>query len=84
MEEVIRLPQAPPPHEAVHWTIREMGKAVGLAASSVREIRKAHGLIPHRWRQFYLPNDRAFAENRYDMVGAKFDRNYQMSATSPE
>ncbi len=31
--EVIRLTQAPPPHEATHWTIRAMGKAVGLAFS---------------------------------------------------
>jgi len=41
--EVIRLTQEPPPHEATHWTIRAMGKAVGLAASTVREIWKAHG-----------------------------------------
>ena len=46
--EVIRLTQAPPPHEATHWTIRAMGKAVGLAASTVRSIWKAHGLSPHR------------------------------------
>ena len=52
--EVLRLTQAPPPHEATHWTLRAMGKAVGLAASLVREIWKAHGLSPHRWRQFKL------------------------------
>ncbi len=27
--EVIRLTQAPPPHEATHWTIRAMGKGRG-------------------------------------------------------
>jgi hypothetical protein len=42
--DVIRLTQGPPPHEATHWTIRAMGKAVGLAASTVRSIWKAHGL----------------------------------------
>ena len=67
--EVIRLTQEPPPHEATHWTIRAMGKAVGLAASTVREIWKAHGLSPHRWRQFKLSNDRAFAEKLHDVVG---------------
>jgi transposase len=67
--EVIRLTQDPPPHEATHWTIRAMGKAVGLAASTVREIWKAHGLSPHRWRQFKLSNDRAFAEKLRDVVG---------------
>ena len=67
--EAIRLTQEPPPHEATHWTIRAMGKAVGLAASTVREIWKAHGLSPHRWRQFKLSNDRAFAEKLHDVVG---------------
>ena len=28
MAEVIRLTQDAPPHEATHWTIRAMGKAV--------------------------------------------------------
>lgn len=67
--EVIRLTQDAPPHEATHWTVRAMGKAVGLAASTVRTIWKAHGLSPHRWRQFKLSNDRAFAEKLHDVVG---------------
>ena len=66
--EVIRLTQEPPPHEATHWTIRAMGKAVGLAASTVRSIWKAHGLSPHRWRQFKLSNDPAFAKKLKDVV----------------
>jgi transposase len=67
--EVIRLTHEPPPHEATHWTIRAMGKTVGLAASTVRTIWKAHGLSPHRWRQFKLSNDRAFVEKLHDVVG---------------
>ena len=67
--EVIHLTQEPPPHEATHWTIRAMGKAVGLAASTVRSIWKAHGLSPHRWRQFKLSNDPAFANKLRDVVG---------------
>ena len=35
---VIRLTQTDPPHEATHWTLRAMAKAVGLAASTVRDI----------------------------------------------
>jgi transposase len=66
---VIRLTQEPPPHEATHWTVRAMGKAVGLAASTVRAIWKAHGLSPHRWRQFKLSNDPAFAAKLHDVVG---------------
>ena len=67
--EVLRLTQEPPPHEATHWTIRAMGRAVGLAASTVRSIWKSHGLSPHRWRQFKLSNDRAFVEKLQDVVG---------------
>ena len=32
-------------------------------------IWKAHGLSPHRWRQFKLSNDPAFAEKLADIVG---------------
>ncbi len=67
--EVIRLTQEPPPHEATHWTLRAMAKQVGLAASTVRGIWKAHGLSPHRWRQFKLSNDPAFADKLHDVVG---------------
>ena len=69
IDEVVRLTLEPPPHEATHWTVRAMGKAVGLAASTVRAIWKAHGLSPHRWRQFKVSNDPAFAEKLNDVVG---------------
>ena len=44
-------------------------KRLKLAASTVRAIWQAHGLSPHRWRQFKLSNDRAFAEKLHDVVG---------------
>lgn len=68
-QEVVRLTLAPPPHEATHWTLRAMAKAVGLAASTIQGIWKAHGLAPHRWRQFKLSRDPAFAEKLHDVVG---------------
>ena len=67
--EVIRLTLAPPPHEATHWTLRAMARAAGLAASTVQGIWKAHGLAPHRWRQFKLSKDPAFAEKLHKVVG---------------
>lgn len=67
--DVVRLTLAPPPHEATHWTLRAMAKAVGLAASTVQSIWKAHGLAPHRWRQFKLSRDPAFAQKLQDVVG---------------
>jgi len=71
--EVIRLTQTPPPHQATHWTLRAMAKAVGLAASTVRAIWQAHGLSPHRWRQFKLSNDPEFAKKLTDVVGLYVD-----------
>ena len=35
----------------------------------MRDIWQAHGLAPHRWRQFKLSNDKAFAEKLHDVVG---------------
>lgn len=67
--EVIRLTQEAPDHEATHWTLRAMAARVGLAPSTVRAIWQAHGLSPHRWRQFKLSNDPAFAGKLRDVVG---------------
>ena len=39
--EILRLTQAPPPHEATHWTLRAMAKIAGVAASTVQGIWKA-------------------------------------------
>jgi transposase len=69
VEEVVRLTLKPPPHEATHWTLRAMARVVGLGASTVRGIWKAHGLSPHRWRQFKLSNDPAFAKKLREVVG---------------
>ena len=69
VQEIIRLTQLPPPMEATHWTLRAMAKASGVAASTVQAIWKAHGLAPHRWRQFKLSNDPAFVEKLTDVVG---------------
>ena len=71
--EVVRLTHQPPPFEATHWTLRAMAKVAGIAASTVQAIWKAHGLSPHRWRQFKLSNDPAFAEKLTDIVGLYVD-----------
>lgn len=48
--------------------LRAMVKAVASAASTMRSIRNAHDLSPHRWRQFELSNDPEFAKKLHDMV----------------
>ena len=66
---IVRLTQTPPAGEATHWTLRAMAKAAGVAASTVRTIWQAHGLTPHRWRQFKLSTDPAFVDKVRDIVG---------------
>jgi hypothetical protein len=50
-----------------------MAKIAGIAASTVQAIWKAHDLSPHRFRQFKLSNDQAFAEKLAEIVGLYVD-----------
>lgn len=69
VNKIVALTLQPPPHEATHWTLRAMAKVAGVAASTVQAIWQAHGLSPHRWRQFKLSNDPQFVEKLHDIVG---------------
>ena len=67
--EVVRLTQAPPPHEATHWTARAMAKAVGARCrDGAAHLGRARAQ-PHRWRVFKLSKDPAFVEKLHDIVG---------------
>jgi transposase len=46
-----------------------MATEVGISVSSVQRIWRAHGLQPHRVRQFKLSNDPKFVEKLRDVVG---------------
>jgi hypothetical protein len=50
-----------------------MAAQVGISASAVRRIWKAHGLQPHRWRNFKLSNDPQFVDKLRDVVGLYVD-----------
>jgi hypothetical protein len=50
-----------------------MAKAAGLSVSSVQRIWRAHGLQPHRMRQFKLSNDPRFVDKLRDVVGLYVD-----------
>jgi len=69
VKKIVALTLAPPLHEATHWTLRAMARVAGVAASTVQSIWQAHGLSPHRWRQFKLSNDPQFVEKLHDIVG---------------
>ena len=62
-----------PPGETTHWTGAAMAKAVGVSISSVQRIWRAHGLQPHRVRQFKLSKDPEFVDKLRDIVGLYVD-----------
>src|SRR5258706_226730 len=50
-----------------------MAKVVGISASSVQRIWRAHGLQPHRVKQFKLSTDPRFVDKLRDVVGLYVD-----------
>ena len=72
-QRVVTLTQTDPPAEATHWTSAMMAKAVGISASSVQRIWRAHGLQPHRVKQFKLSTDPQFVDKLRDIVGLYVD-----------
>jgi hypothetical protein len=68
-ERVVALTMEAPPGEATHWTGAAMGAAAGVSVSSVQRIWRAHGLQPHRIRQFKLSRDPEFVDKLRDVVG---------------
>ena len=72
-ERVVALTQADPPGETTHWTAGMMAKVAGISVSSVQRIWRAHGLQPHRVRQFKLSTDPQFAAKVRDIVGLYVD-----------
>ncbi len=72
-ERVVALTLTDPPVETTHWTADLMARVSGISASAVRRIWKAHGLQPHRYRQFKLSNDPKFVDKLRDVVGLYVD-----------
>jgi transposase len=73
VRRVVALTLQDPLGEWTHWTADMMARAAGISASAVRRIRKAHGLQPHRWRQFKLSNDPQFVDKLRDVVALYVD-----------
>src|SRR5450631_2384082 len=72
-ERVVTLTQTDPPAEATHWTSTMMAKVIDISASSVQRIWRAHGLQPHRVKQFKLSTDPQFVDKLRDIVGLYVD-----------
>jgi transposase len=68
--EIIRLTQqGPPPGAGTHWSRRTLAPVVGVSASTVGRVWKAHGLQPHRVETFKISQDPQFVEKLHDVVG---------------
>ena len=72
-ERVVAMTLTDPPGETTHWTGAMMAEAIGISVSSVQRIWRAHGLQPHRVRQFKLSNDPKFIDKLRDVVGLYVD-----------
>ena len=72
-ERTVALTLGDPPGEATHWTAEMMAQAAGISVSSVQRIWRAHGLQPHRVRQFKLSRDPEFVPKLRDIVGLYVD-----------
>ena len=72
-ERSVALTLGDPPGETTHWTAAAMAQAAGISVSSVQRIWRAHGLQPHRVRQFKLSRDPEFVPKLRDIVGLYVD-----------
>jgi transposase len=70
---IVALTLDDPPGETTHWTGGLRATASGVSVSSVQRIWRAHGLQPHRMRQFKLSNDPEFVGKLRDVVGLYVD-----------
>jgi transposase len=69
IDRVVALTSADPPAETTHWTAAAMAKTTGISVSWMQRIWRAHGLEPHRVRQFKLSNEKVFADKLKKIVG---------------
>jgi transposase len=73
VEQVVRITIEETPAGATHWSTRTLADHLGISASAVGRIWRAHGLKPHRVKSFKLSNDPNFIEKLEDIVGLYLD-----------
>lgn len=57
------------PKNATHWTVRSVGKEMGISKSTVHRYFNLFGVQPHRQKSFKLSTDPHFVEKVRDIVG---------------
>ena len=73
-ERVVMLTEIVPPTETTHWTAALMAKAVGISASSVQRIWRAHGLQPHWFGSSSSPKTRSLSTSCAMLSGSMLIR----------
>jgi len=61
------------PPGATQWSCRTMAAAQGVSPATIQRIWDAHGLAPHRVRDFKLSRDPRFTDKLIDVVGLYLD-----------
>jgi transposase len=67
--EIVRLTTQTKPQGATQWSTRTLAAVAGVSDTTVQRIWAAHGLKPHRVRQFKVSRDPKFIEKLEDIVG---------------
>lgn len=62
-----------PPKGRKRWSVRSMGRHVGISHSTVQRIWSKNELKPHITRTFKLSNDPRFEEKFWDVIGLYLD-----------
>ena len=68
IQQIVHKTTQEAPLDSTHWSTRSLAQVVGVSASSVSRIWRAHKLKPHRVKTFKLSNDPQFAEKLEDTV----------------
>ncbi len=69
VEKIIHATLHTKPKGATHWSCRTMATHADVSPATVQRIWDAHGLQPHRVRQFKLSRDPQFVEKLTDVIG---------------
>ena len=62
-----------PPKSRSRWSVRSMGRHVGISHSTVQRIWAKNDLKPHITKTFKLSNDPQFEEKFWDVIGLYLD-----------
>jgi len=67
--EIVRLTTQTKPDVSTQWSTRSLAAVAGVSDTTIQRIWKAHGLKPHRTKQFKVSRDPLFVEKLEDIVG---------------